>query len=457
MRFEYGCGSLEALLSGAFGDLHLIDLDDLRQHWLACDKCQGTMPEAPNHLSFIENELLRHVRVNIETLYHRYRLAEHNLLAGIEGENLSPLESAANFTERSTVEERVGPIQFVKVRPTKQTEPDIETKRLLLLADVGEDVRWQVQAMNDSYGLDTFHLIYDLNEFSSTRFGEFFAGFSIDVQRFVVESILAADSIWQIDSKTVIEMGYRLYELVVKAAPEFVKTCAASHGPLTAVEPDSRLADQDSLRELGQKLEQYLEDMADSLKAGQMEMMRKWNSFGTRASDLEPQIEVCLGPLYSRLSVATKRNLQLAEYHYSYNPEPDDFTASIVDFYRAYEEEFKYRLLLPIETLLQQRGQKVYCDDRYRLLIDGKLNRSLTLGTALHFIQNDPNIYKVVKELGFNADRICERCRQLTKLRNDAVHGKGHSREDAESVRSLLLGQPSILADLFKESGSLLE
>ena len=454
---ETDCSSLQMLLSGTFGELYFENLDGLREHWSKCDKCQGTLPAAPNQLSFIEDELLRHARVNIETLYHRYRLAEHNLLAGIEGDNLLPVESMTNFIERSTVESRVLPIQWVTVRPTKQTEPDIYTYRLRLLADVGNDVRTQLQLMNDAWGLDVFHLLHELSEYSSTRFGAFFAGLGGDIQLFIAESILALDSIDDLDSATVVQMGYRLYQLVLKAAPEFVKECAGSHGPLAALEPDSRLADQDSLREFGQKLEQYLEDMADSLKAGQMEMLRRWEINGTRASDMEPQVEVSLGPVYPKLSITTKRNLQLAEFYYFHNQEPDDFTPSILCFYRAYEEEFKQRLLGNIEALLLQRGLKDYGDDRHILLIQGRLNRTLTLGHVLHFIHNDPNIYKIVEELGLNADRIYQRSHQINRLRNDAIHGKGHSREDAQGIRNLLLGQASILADLFKESSTLLE
>jgi hypothetical protein len=93
-----------------------------------------------------------------------------------------------------------------------------------------------------------------------------------------------------------------------------------------------------------------------------------------------------------------------------------------------------------------------YGDERRKLVVRGRLNRTLTLGDTLHFIHNDPTISKFVTELGLDVARIYRGTSELNNARNDAIHGKGHTREDAERVRSILLGQSSILAHLFKEA-----
>jgi hypothetical protein len=105
--------------------------------------------------------------------------------------------------------------------------------------------------------------------------------------------------------------------------------------------------DRDRLLRVCDKLEHF-DDVADSLKAGQMEILRRWAKFGSRASDMEPTIKEHLGLLYARLSESTRRSLQLAEYYYSQNQEPDDFTPAIISFHRAYEAEFKLLLLGPL-------------------------------------------------------------------------------------------------------------
>jgi hypothetical protein len=155
------------------------------------------------------------------------------------------------------------------------------------------------------------------------------------MQLFVVQTILAMDSIEDCEPEAVTQMGSRLYALVVNAAPEFSKTFSECHRPTSNGNSEVLGADRDRLLRLCDNLEQHLDDVADSLKAGQMEMLRRWEQLGLRASDMGPYLEARLGLLYARLSESTRRALQLAEYYYSHNQEPDDFTPAIISFHRA--------------------------------------------------------------------------------------------------------------------------
>jgi hypothetical protein len=62
MDDEFGCDRLHAILSGTYGYTYTSELEEGRQHWSACDHCRASLPEAENHLKFIEGELLRRVR-----------------------------------------------------------------------------------------------------------------------------------------------------------------------------------------------------------------------------------------------------------------------------------------------------------------------------------------------------------------------------------------------------------
>jgi len=459
MSFYSSCDSLHGLLSGALGPEYISDLYLARQHWSTCDRCQGLLPQAVNYLNFIEAELLRRAHVNIEQLYHRYRSAEHNLLAKRDSENLLPLSCTINFLERKALTWE----DFPHDRMARSAEPEENTQRLLVLAEAGKAVQAHLQVMNDTWGLDSFHLLHEYPEWSSTKFGSFVASMPHDIQLFIFQSILAMDSIEDCEPEAVTQpafkssssqMGSRLYTLVVKAAPEFCKEFVDCIMPSSTVDSEVLGAeDRDRLLRICDNLEKHLDDVADSLKAGQMEMIRRWDRFGTRASDMEPFIEVTLGPLYARLANGTKRDLQLAEFYYSHNPEPDDFKPAITSFHAAFEGEFKLRLLAPLEARLQREKMTDYPPDKpIKLMVRGRLNRNLTLGQALHFIHNDPIVSKFVTELGLDVEKIYRGSSELNDVRNDAIHEAGHTRANAERVRSILLGQPSILAHLFKEA-----
>ena len=448
MSNDSGCDSLHAILSGTFGEMYICEIEEARQHWAACNYCQGSLPDAANHLNFIENELLRRIRANIEQLYHRHCSAEHDLLAGHNGGDLLAASSTRDFM--------APPATFTATAFTleprwKFTEPDESTQRLLLLAEAGQAVQAQLEVMNDESGLSYFHVLDTDSEYSSTKCGPFIASLPGDIQLFVFQSILANDSIENREPDAVTQMGSRLQTLVVNAAPEFRRAFLECHRPVSNSNSEVLNDDRDRLLRVCDKLEHF-DDVADSLKAGQMEIIRRWERFGSRASDMEPTLEAHLGLLYARLSESTRRSLQLAEYYYSQNQEPDDFTPAIISFHRAYEAEFKLRLLAPLEARLQREGIRDYGDERSKLMVGGQLNPTLTLGQVLHYVHSDSPVSKVATELGLDVTKIYRGSSELNAMRNNAIHGSKHTREAAGRIRSLLLEQPSILTHLFKET-----
>jgi hypothetical protein len=104
-----------------------------------------------------------------------------------------------------------------------------------------------------------------------------------DIQLFVFRSILALDSIEECEPEVIIEMGSRLHTLVVNAAPEFTRTFSKCHSIVPNGNSEVVGVDRDVLLRLCDDLEQHLDDVADSLKAGQMEIIRCWHRFGARA------------------------------------------------------------------------------------------------------------------------------------------------------------------------------
>jgi hypothetical protein len=448
MSNDSPCDGLQALLSGTFGETYIRDIEEAREHWSACEQCRGMLPEAENHLKFIEDELLRRIRVNIEQFYHRHCASENTLTANRNTANPLTASCTVNFLEAPM---EATPVLRVQTR-VKPKEPDENTQRLLLLAEAGQAVQAQLQVMNDNWGLDYFHLLRTDSEYSSTKCGPLISSLPYNTQLFVYQSILAMDSVEDCETETVIQLGSRLHTLVVNAAPAFTKAFPEQHSPAGVGNSRALEADRSRLLRVCDNLEQHLDDVADSLKAGQMEMIRRWEKSGARAKDMEPYLDMSLGPLYPRLAGSTKRELQLAEYYYSQNQEPDDFTPAVMSFHRAYEAEFKLRVLAPLEARLNAEGMRDYGDERPRLMVKGRLNPSLGLGQVLHYLHDDMTVSKYVKELGFDVDKIYRRSSELNNARNQAVHGQQHTRKNAEAMRNLLLGQPSILSHLFKET-----
>ncbi len=102
-------------------------------------------------------------------------------------------------------------------------------------------------------------------------------------------------------------------------------------------------------------------DGFDSLKAGQMEIIRLIEQNGRSAAAFEPAIEAQLGGLYRRLNENTRRQLQVAEYIYSINrSEPDYSHGSVMNIALAYENELLFTVIWPYLQQKIREGVRFY-------------------------------------------------------------------------------------------------
>jgi len=110
-----------------------------------------------------------------------------------------------------------------------------------------------------------------------------------------------------------------------------------------------------------QDWKQDFDNLEDSLKAGQIEMVRLIEHNRRSAVTHEPYIAAQLGdPLYSRLHQSTQRALQVVEYLYNINQEPDGFALFAVRMAQGYENELTLRIIWPFVTELLAAGTRVY-------------------------------------------------------------------------------------------------
>jgi hypothetical protein len=102
-------------------------------------------------------------------------------------------------------------------------------------------------------------------------------------------------------------------------------------------------------------------DSLDSLKAGQMEIMRMYEYNRRSAEAYEPFIAAQIGEvLYSRLDQMTRRALQVAEYLYKINQEPDGFGLFAVRMAQGYEKELNVRIIEKFVNELLAAGKQTY-------------------------------------------------------------------------------------------------
>jgi hypothetical protein len=196
-----------------------------------------------------------------------------------------------------------------------------------------------------------------------------------------------------------------------------------------------------------------LQDFGESLKAGQMEILRRIADNHPTAASLGPVISERLGaPLYSRLHEKTQRALQLAEYHYKINQEPDGFASSAMMIAQAYENELNVRVIGPFVVMLLEAGAETY-DAQGKstnpLIRWGKPSkRSLTLGTFAWYLKEDPDMRSTVSGLGFDVDGIANDAARLSGLRNRAAHNFSCERTLADELRVGILCPDSVLSRL---------
>jgi hypothetical protein len=139
-------------------------------------------------------------------------------------------------------------------------------------------------------------------------------------------------------------------------------------------------------------------DGFDSLKAGQMEIIRLIEQNGRSAAAFEPAIEAQLGGLYRRLNDNTKRQLQVAEYVYSINKsEPNYSHGSVMNIALAYENELLFEVMWPYLKKKIREGETFYDggtnDPRRAMLKSGEIQKkNLGLSSFRWYLIKDQNL-----------------------------------------------------------------
>jgi hypothetical protein len=219
--------------------------------------------------------------------------------------------------------------------------------------------------------------------------------------------------------------------------------------PANAPQPISAAsvkAVQQGLAEIG--------DSLDSLKAGQMELVRLIEHNRRPAAAYETYISAQLGaPLYSRLQEKTQRALQLSEYFYNINQEPDGFSLTALTMAQGYENELLLRVVWPFVNELQAAHTETYdaqgkSKDR-PLILKGEFSKtSVTLGNLGWYLKNDPIMQSRVSVLGLDVKMISKDVALISRLRNRPAHDFNCDRAVADDLRRLILCSDGVLSRL---------
>jgi hypothetical protein len=255
------------------------------------------------------------------------------------------------------------------------------------------------------------------------------------------------------------DFGRTMYQTVEHAVPEFLRayrdkqTRLLSKGSVPSVpeEPEpKRLAE---LTEMVGRLASDLSDIGDSLKAGQMETMRRLDRKTVQLVEIEHDLENYLSQeLFSRLSRETQTFLSKAERLFRVGSEIDDFDPSVQTFQRAYESEFRRCITAPLVKILVDRGHSNYTSVDGKKLVSKGTFGQLTLGQQLWFLQRDELVRSILMHLGFDVPKIDQAASALNATRRNAAHGRTCTYNEAAHVRDMLLGINSILKALFRLS-----
>jgi hypothetical protein len=208
-----------------------------------------------------------------------------------------------------------------------------------------------------------------------------------------------------------------------------------------------------SLRGVMQEWKQDFDNLEDSLKAGQMELVRLIEHNRRPAVAYEPQIIAQLGDqLYSRLQQRTQRALQLVEYLYSINQEPDGFALFAVRMAQSYENELVIRVVWPFVDELRAADTRTYDAGgkaKEPLIRYGKISeRGMTLGSLAWYLNKDPTMRGNVSGRGFDVGAISKDAEWVSGVRNKAAHDFACDRTLADELRRRILSHDGILSRL---------
>jgi hypothetical protein len=194
---------------------------------------------------------------------------------------------------------------------------------------------------------------------------------------------------------------------------------------------------------------QSLGDFADSMKAGQMELIRLAEE---KSSGPDPQIFLiqALGSeLLSNLLVPAKHYLRASEVAYRNPRTGHDEQFSTMMLVQAYEIEFDARITQPLLKRIVSEGHTDFPQQSEIKLVQGRRpNHRVTAGQVLRLVADNQHLQGLLKERGLNPERVTSTGRPVVELRNRVMH-HNFKPEDVQLARDLILTSNGAFRALF--------
>jgi hypothetical protein len=456
------CANLRRLVEGTHGGLNEGDLETSIKHWRTCRACQDAYPNALRTLNAIQVELENDMRNDFVRLKHQFLSHKHGLLSD-SSTNVSPHDGiiVALFKAASEIQfslgfvDGFGGLAEFSLFPVDEDSEERDAWRASapFLRSLDDDTQHFVFTSLLTYDLllSSYRLVqqktYESQSVDPLDASENQENLDGSFSRFLSES-----AIW---TKVLVDMlersssSYRT-EYFAKNPPEPITGATIAEEP-TAEERQAIRALMQNFREMKQEVR----DLGDSLKATQDHLISQFAQHQQDAGAFDPFLRSELGDdVYGQLAFNTRRALQLAEYHYQQNKEPDGYNPCVNFFCCAYEIEFNARIFEPVAAKLIESGIRDYpspdspnSQRRFAILVHGRV-RPIAVGSAVFHLKGDKLLRQILLSLKVNADEVIAGADKFVGLRNPSAHGQLADKAYADRVRELLLGPVSILKDL---------
>jgi hypothetical protein len=211
-------------------------------------------------------------------------------------------------------------------------------------------------------------------------------------------------------------------------------------------------------------LRKELTDDFDSLRAGQMEILRRLENISPSAASstaaLEPAVEAKLGQIYFKLHEVTRQALAFAEYQYDINNQyhinkgnAEFFQGPVNLIALAYEHEMFRVIFEPYLNEVRASGVADYTvNERNKepMIKNGELvERSQNLGNYCWHLKNDEKLKEwILKTKRLQLLKIRDGANWLNQYRNRADHQLIFPRSHADEVRERVYSETGLLGPL---------
>jgi hypothetical protein len=165
------------------------------------------------------------------------------------------------------------------------------------------------------------------------------------------------------------------------------------------------------------------------------------NAPDTVDAECEAALQNALGSQFTQLAQETRIFLISAERYYAQSHSDSDFTAAVVFLTKAFEFEFRRRVIEPLINDLQSLAttDKTFREDLTKF----------TLGKYLALFRKYPlRTEPLIERLGLQYKNVCSAISRVNKEK-DVKHLANKSKSEAADFRASFLGRESVLNALF--------